>query len=498
MVSLIVLIATLVAAPDRRGESAATGAVPASMPCPPGGEWQLADMVNAFRVRHGAWELPLSAELTAKAQAWSDTMATTGQLAHSSLDDGVSPGWTAITENVTLDASVAAAEVFFEQSPVHRANLLGAMTEMGLGVSRDGHGRVWVAQVFAQRSVSTPPYRGPANSSAYHPTVPFVTYESPGVLPVATTTVIDVAGTGGIPLAATAVMATFDVTGATDRGVLQVVLPDSPVAATTTMALDVGDTATSAIVPLDDEGRLLVHTSIAARVRVTISGSFVPSGGPIAAGRFTPVDPVSVVSGPLAHGSASVAVTGLAAVPATGVSAVALQVRTSADDIVDIGGVPAAGLALVPVGPNGTVEVLGPSVGEVSISIVGWFTDATAPAAVSGLFVSASPARLLDTRSSDAAVAGGRRVYVPGRHDLPACPRAVVTTLTVYPEDSSTAAQVGPFHGVAQGAMPTLVADEAWVGVSATTVSATGVGYDLGVHLSTPAQLTVDIAGWFV
>lgn len=487
----------LVGAPVMREDSAAVDVGPVAMPCPPGSEWQLRDLVNAFRAQHGAWELPLSAELMLKAQEWSDSMAATGVLAHSPLAEGVSTGYTAVTENVGLDVSVAAAEVSFEQSPVHRANLLGATTEMGLGVSRDVHGRVWVAQVFAQRSVPTPPYRGPANSSAYRPIVPFVAFRHSSAIDSSTS--FQLTGERGVPVGSTAVMVTITASAAANRGRLQVLLPDSGIGETSALEFGPQGASISMIAPLDGEGQLTLHTTVAVQLEVTVSGAFVQAGGPTSDGRFVPIDSTQLATVSLfAGGPVSLAVTGRAGVPGNGVLAVVLGVRTVDGSVATVGGVPAAGLVIAPVAADGTVEIAGPGATDVIVHLAGWITDQSAAATTSGLFVPITPGRFLDTRAGEAAAAGGRHVNVPGRHGVPACPAAVAASLTVAPSSSAGSAQVGPWRGFAPGRVATVVADTLTVPASGSALVATGEGFDLGVFTSMPGDVAVDLVGWFL
>jgi hypothetical protein len=486
-----------VVAPVTRDDSAAVDVAPIATPCPPGSEWQLRDLVNAFRTQHGAWELPLSAELMQKAQQWSDSMATSGVLAHSPLAEGVSPGYSAVAENVALDVSAAAAEVFFEQSPVHRANLLGAATEMGLGVSRDEHGRVWVAQVFAQRSVPTPPYRGPANSSAYHPIVPIVAFRQ--AVAIDSSASFQVTGSGGVPAGSTAVMATITATDSVDLGRVQVLLPDSDIGETSALEFGSSGASISTIVPLDGEGRLTLHSSVAVQLAVTVSGAFLPAGGPTATGRFVPVDAARLATLSVdADVPLSLSVTGRAGVPTSGVLAVVLGVHAADGSVATVDGTPAAGLVIAPVDADGRVVIADAVSTEVTVDVAGWFTDALAPASTSGLFVPVTPGRFLDTRAGVEAVAGGRHVDVPGRHGVPACPRAVAAALTIVPATSGGIAQVGPMREFAPGLVPTVVAERPTIPVSGAALVATGEGSDLGVYTSVPAEVMVDLVGWFL
>jgi len=98
--------------------------------------------LNTFR----GPDLVPTAELMVKAQDWSAHMADEGRLSHSTLPDGLAPGWQAIGENVAVSESLAAAQAQLEGSPGHRANMVNpAYSEAGVGVTvRDG--RFWLVQ----------------------------------------------------------------------------------------------------------------------------------------------------------------------------------------------------------------------------------------------------------------------------------------------------------------------------------------------------------------
>jgi uncharacterized protein YkwD len=97
-------------------------------------------LVNNLRASRGLAPLARSAELDLKARNHAAAMAAKGQLFHSNLQDGVSPGWT-----------VEGAQQALEQSPPHLTNLLNpAFTEVGVGV-KTVNGLTFVVQVFAGR-----------------------------------------------------------------------------------------------------------------------------------------------------------------------------------------------------------------------------------------------------------------------------------------------------------------------------------------------------------
>ena len=124
--------------------------------CLPKEEQSFLDRTNAMRRTAGVHQLDEHGTLSAKAEAWAQHMARTGQLAHSVLSDGLgglsygalgeNVGWASAGKDPWLQIHNA-----FAASSEHRANLLNpAYTHMGVGVAVGADGRVWVAEVFAQ------------------------------------------------------------------------------------------------------------------------------------------------------------------------------------------------------------------------------------------------------------------------------------------------------------------------------------------------------------
>jgi len=104
--------------------------------------------VNQERTGRGLKPLGYDGQLAAKASAWAEVLAGRGDLSHSNLADGVSPGWRALGENVGYGGTVLAVHGGFLDSPEHRAVMLSrAYKTMGVGVvERDG--TTWVVEVY--------------------------------------------------------------------------------------------------------------------------------------------------------------------------------------------------------------------------------------------------------------------------------------------------------------------------------------------------------------
>lgn len=114
---------------------------------------QLQSLVNSYRAANGFPTLAQASDATAKAQQHADEMAASLSIYHSSsLSSGISPGWSAIGENVGVGGSVDQLESMFEASGVHRANMLnGAYNQIGVGATRGNDGRLYVTEIFVGR-----------------------------------------------------------------------------------------------------------------------------------------------------------------------------------------------------------------------------------------------------------------------------------------------------------------------------------------------------------
>ncbi len=105
-------------------------------------------MVNTERESRGTHAVLNHPALQAKAQAWADTLAASGQLAHSNLADGAGGGWRALGENLAMAGSIQEAHNLLMGSSSHRATILsGRYSHIGVGVTY-ADGRYFVVQVF--------------------------------------------------------------------------------------------------------------------------------------------------------------------------------------------------------------------------------------------------------------------------------------------------------------------------------------------------------------
>jgi uncharacterized protein YkwD len=136
----------------------------ASVSDPRAVEQQILDLMDRDRASHGLPKLEREPRLAKVAEAYSQEMAESGEIAHVSQRTGnavdrvraarISPMPTTIAENVGRDYSAEAIERAFMASPGHRDNILArTVTHVGVGVAlgkREGNAiPIFVTQVFA-------------------------------------------------------------------------------------------------------------------------------------------------------------------------------------------------------------------------------------------------------------------------------------------------------------------------------------------------------------
>jgi hypothetical protein len=214
------------------------------------------------------------------------------------------------------------------------------------------------------------------------------------------------------------------------------------------------------VVPLDPSGQVSFYAQSGGHLLADVVGYYT-SSAISTAGRTIALTPARLfdtrepgpVAGKVAVGATvAVAVTGHGGVPATGVSAVVLNVTATDADAagfvtVHPGGVArplastlnlsgagdtTANLTIVPVGADGTVSFYSQSGAHLLADVTGYITDASAPLATEGLFVPRGPIRLFDTRNGDGLVGSGTTLDVAtaGQAMIPADAAAVVINLT--------------------------------------------------------------------
>jgi len=106
-------------------------------------------LVNRDRMADGLVALGWDDELGNKAQAWADRLAAAAELSHSILQQGVTPGWRLLGENVGFGNDVLDIHQAFMNSPVHRGAILERRYRgIGVGIATGANGKTYVVQVF--------------------------------------------------------------------------------------------------------------------------------------------------------------------------------------------------------------------------------------------------------------------------------------------------------------------------------------------------------------
>lgn len=213
-------------------------------------------------------------------------------------------------------------------------------------------------------------------------------------------------------------------------------------------------------------------------------------------------------------------VSGAGGVPATGASAVALNVtvtgpagagyvtaypdgssRPTASNLNVTKGQTVANLVVVPLGPDGRVVLFSSTPTQLIADAAGWFSAANQASPVAGLFHGLSPARLVDTRielgGTTPQSAGSLAVQVTGVGGVPASGVSAVvlnTTVadpsgggyvTVYPDG-----QPRPTASNLNFALGSVIANRVVVPV--------GAGGLVDFYTNGPTvPLIVDVTGWF-
>jgi hypothetical protein len=129
----------------------------------PAAEQQFVDLVNRERVASGQPPLAVHPDLRAVARNWTDMMIADGQACGASplrhnpnAAEQYSSGRTRPAENVGCGESVTWLHQALMNSAGHRANILGDFDHIGVGVSTDIHGTMWVTQNFVKQPDPVP------------------------------------------------------------------------------------------------------------------------------------------------------------------------------------------------------------------------------------------------------------------------------------------------------------------------------------------------------
>lgn len=239
--------------------------------------------------------------------------------------------------------------------------------------------------------------------------------------------VLHVLGANGVPLTnVSSVVLTVTITSAKNAGFVTVYPGGGGRPATSNLNVSgPGKTVANLVtVPVGPTGDIALYTSGGGNLLADVAGYYAITGATASAGRLQTVEPKRLLDTrgtetlPV-KGTKKLHVTGAYGVPATGVSAVSVNLTvtgakqagfltaypfaggvTQASNLnVNGAGETVAGSAIVPVDANGDIGIFVDAGGDLLVDINGWFTDATALASSAGLFVAQKPGRVIDSRN---------------------------------------------------------------------------------------------------
>ena len=194
--------------------------------------------------------------------------------------------------------------------------------------------------------------------------------------------------------------------------------------------LEKGSTVANLVtVTVGEGGKVSLFSFAGTHLIADIAGYYEPINGTTTNGRFVPVSPTRVLDSRNAIGipttskvgggkTITVQLTGQGGIPLAGVSAIVANVTATGADQpgfvtawpsgpvpnasnvnLDAVGQTRPNQIVLPVSSTGTINLFTSSGTHLIVDVAGYFTDNTAAASSSGLFVALSPQRILDTRS---------------------------------------------------------------------------------------------------
>ncbi|MCL1598567.1 MAG: CAP domain-containing protein [Actinomycetia bacterium] len=154
-----------------------------------GAESQFVSKINASRAAAGKAPLEVYWDLADDARAQSQRMAAKGEIFHNASLSSVTGVWMALGENVGVGADPTSLHSAFMNSAAHRNNILGDYNYIGVGVTTDASGLIWVTMVFMRAAPGlngggTTTTTAPPTTTTTAPPMPQTTTTTP---PVTTT-----------------------------------------------------------------------------------------------------------------------------------------------------------------------------------------------------------------------------------------------------------------------------------------------------------------------
>ncbi|MFL6204170.1 MAG: hypothetical protein ACJ739_02350, partial [Acidimicrobiales bacterium] len=158
-----------------------------------------------------------------------------------------------------------------------------------------------------------------------------------------------------------------------------------------------------------------------------------------------------------------------------------------------------AASAILPVGPDGAINLYTSGGSHLLVDVMGWFSDDTAVPGASGLFVPVAPVRVRDTRTGTRP-AGGTAVQVPITATpsvFDATARSAVFNLTATQPAASGYLTAYP-HGSSRPSSSNLNMSAPGQTIANLVVGTLGGDGATSVYTSTSSHVIVDLMGYFL
>jgi hypothetical protein len=340
---------------------------------------------------------------------------------------------------------------------------------------------------------------------------------------------LQIPGAGGIPHGGvSAVVLNVTATEAVQAGYVSVYPSGTRRPTASNLNLEAGQTAANLVtVKVGANGKVTLFSSGGAHLVADVAG-FYTEVTTSTDGRLQTATPERILdtregigaprATPQAGGHIDLQVTGRGPVPATGVSAVVLNItgdqavldgfvtvwptgidRPLASNLNLVANDTRANLVVVPLGVDGKVSLFTSGGTELIADVTGWFTDASAPVDGAGLFVPITPTRVLDTRQEPspptAPVSSLTRLIGATTVVPPAAAIAIAATITMTESGGQGFVTAWPAH-TARPLVSNLNATRAGQTVPNAAIVPLGLD-ELALYTQSGAHLVVDISGWY-
>ncbi len=340
---------------------------------------------------------------------------------------------------------------------------------------------------------------------------------------------LQIAGAGGIPNSdVSAVVLNVTATEAAQAGYVSVYPSGTRRPTVSNLNLEDGQTAANLVtVEVGSNGKVTLFSSGSTHLVADVAGYYTPVTTSTD-GRLQTATPARILDTregigaprvtPPAGGRIDLQVSGRGPVPATGVSAVVLNItgdqavqdgfvtvwptgidRPLASNLNLVATDTRANLVVVPLGVEGKVSLFTSGGTELIADVAGWFTDATAPDGSAGLFVPITPTRVLDTRQElsppTAPVSSLTRLIGATRVVPPDAAAAIASNITVTESGGAGFVTAWPAH-TARPLVSNLNATRTGQTVPNAVIVPLGLD-ELALYAQAGAHLVVDINGWY-